>query len=128
MGGGRSHAPFPYEFGVTNDSELNSIVSKFLHGFLASNFPSIFRCAGGAREQDGAVQASGENWWNRILGRDVVESRVLSLEETEKIGVVEEWSGIMGFTLTHAPFVRRCSYVVLSFIFVARHDGKLTPR
>lgn len=107
LGGGRSHASFPYEFGITDDSILNPIVSKFLHGFLAVNFPSIFGHSLISSRGE-AISAWDRGLGNRIVGRDeiVAEEQQLS-REAERIGVVEEWSGIMGFTLTHAPFVRR---------------------
>lgn len=41
LGGGRSVAPAPHELGVSDDSELNPIVAKYLEEFLPEHFPSL---------------------------------------------------------------------------------------
>ncbi|KIM44357.1 hypothetical protein M413DRAFT_379691 [Hebeloma cylindrosporum] len=71
LGGARQRSGGDLEMGVTDDSELNPLVSRALRNFLPEFLPGQFDTSGG----------DGSDGWEM------------------------EWTGIMGFTKTGAPFV-----------------------
>ena len=83
LGGAREVEP-KFEFGTTDDSVINSDISKALKGFL----PSVY--GNRVKVSDSGVQ---REW---VGASFPFECDILTLEKT----------GIMGFTLTGDPFVR----------------------
>lgn len=107
LGGGRNHAPPPFEWGIGDDSSLNDQVGKYLRSFLPLWFPSYYR-----NMDDGDVVHE----WPGIMGFTKDSDPIVGplVENGNKVDGQFIAAGYSGHGMSRAP---GCAEVVASMIF-----------
>ncbi|SCV74506.1 BQ2448_7535 [Microbotryum intermedium] len=108
LGGSRSAAwRTNFEFGITDDSNIDAEVSTRLRGYLGRQFPDLFErphCSSAntaeTDEDVGAQDPCSSSSWNPTAAS-------MNPPSTGKAALLfpNEWTGIMGFTLSTQPIV-----------------------